>query len=384
MNSGFQVAATTTIRVTSDQHAIVISQPMSELFMNPEKGLLYLMDKVQSAMPYLDTDEKFFTFLETHPRFIAAAKTVKRIRTSQAIPTAETVMTELRIPVDQGVKLSFDIVTREEDNYCYGVDFVQDASTRETHFFIIELKEEKTDGFGSPKPTGIYQMRTPGMDSIPEEVSIRSHDAGSTYSRRTTATSSVTRGSARACGNTPETGRGDMNVDSDDYTRTTYRLFSRIQNCEQDLMQQINNRGRDPCGLSVNSDFSDASKMKSPSKKQRPFAGGPYGEDAAFFPRTVGNLEKPPPSPALPDQQPAAQLPVAQSPARQPVQRPHVFQPAPFVTTVDSFSTANSSSVASTPVRGDSSVRTSTRTVASTRSSKRKTAAKKKCDEDSL
>jgi hypothetical protein len=84
-----------------------------------------------------------------------------------------------------------------------------------------------------------------------------------------------------------------MNVDSDDddnYTRTTYCLFSRIQNCEQDLMQHINNQGRDPCGLSVNSDFSNASKMKSPSKKQRPFAGGPYGEDAAFFLELLATL----------------------------------------------------------------------------------------------
>jgi hypothetical protein len=231
---------------------------------------------------------------------------------------------------------TFDWVTMEEDPICYGIEWITDQRSSETHCFI-EMKEEKSDSFASPRPgSGTFtQVRTPGMGSIPEEVSVDrssySNEAGTPYGVGTPSGRSV----GRSVGSVGSRGtRRDMSICSDDYSNDTDGLDEYIQDCERELLGAINNRARD-ASISVTSDYSDASKMKSPPKKQR------HVPESATMPTVPGNQNmfasmdnrKPPPQSAK--QSMSASMDDQKMPAR----TANLFRSPPIVTTVDSFST---------------------------------------------
>jgi hypothetical protein len=225
----------------------------------------------------------------------------------------------------------------EEDPICYGIEWIQDFRTNETHCFI-ELKEEKTDSFASPRPGGA-SVRTPGMGSIPEEVSVDnrsySNEVPSPFNNLRNDSPSVRSVGSRGT-------QRDMSVCSDQYSRNTHGLNEYLQDCEDDLLRDINNRGRDTSSFSVTSDYTDASKRKPPPKKQRTpqSATIPTNWAPAFAslhsPKVtpVDNRKKPPPSPHSTQ--------TTNTNTNTTNINNTVFRVSPIVTTVNSFSTAAS------------------------------------------
>lgn len=151
-------------RVSSDQKEFVFSSPFSQCLLNKDEMLSYIYDRVQERHPYIDTWEKFVEFMSSHPRVIARAKTVARIRKQN--PNLTAVVPDLRIPL--GTKVSFDFVKKEEDPYFYGMH-MEDGDD-ETHIFV-ELKEERDSSAGQTFTTAHRPQR---MSPIPESVSFRS------------------------------------------------------------------------------------------------------------------------------------------------------------------------------------------------------------------